>query len=65
MSGLIHQLFTSGISMDTTPQIYRLKADTSGRIVLPTEAREHNHITGGDTVVVVDDSTGMQMIAEV
>jgi AbrB family looped-hinge helix DNA binding protein len=57
--------------MDTAPQIYRLKVDPSGRIVLPTEARERNHIAGGDTVVVVDDSTGMhiktldQMIAEV
>ncbi len=57
--------------MDTSPQIYRLKVDTSGRIVLPTEARERNHIAGGDTVVVVDDSTGLhiktldQMITEV
>lgn len=57
--------------MDATPQIYRLKVDTSGRIVLPTEARERNHIAGGDTVVVVDDATGIhiktldQMLAEV
>ena len=60
----------SGV-MQSTPQVYRLKVDTSGRIVLPTEARERNHIAGGDTVVVVEDAQGLhiktldQMIADV
>ncbi len=52
-------------------QVYNLKVDASGRIVLPSEARERHHIAGGDTVIVVEDDAGLhiktqdQLIAEV
>jgi len=52
-------------------QVYHLKVDTSGRIVLPADARQRNHIAEGDTVVVIDDDSGLhiktrdQLLAEV
>lgn len=42
-------------------RIYRTKVDSSGRIVLPVEARQRNHITEGDTVVVVEDDHGLHV----
>jgi AbrB family looped-hinge helix DNA binding protein len=42
-------------------QIYRVKVDSSGRIVLPAEVRERNHIAVGDTVVVMEDSHGFHI----
>src|SRR5580704_19444126 len=47
--------------MINAPQVYRLKVDTSGRILLPSELREDRHIEGGDTVVVVKDSLGLHI----
>ena len=52
-------------------QVYNLKVDASGRIVLPSGTRERHHIAGGDTVVVVEDDSGLhiktrdQLLAEV
>jgi len=57
--------------MQTEPQIYRLKVDNSGRIVLPADLRQQHHIAEGDTIVVVKDNHGLhlktldQVIAEV
>jgi AbrB family looped-hinge helix DNA binding protein len=57
--------------MQTEHQVYRLKVDTSGRIVLPADLRQKNHIAEGDTIVVIKDDAGLhiktldQIIAEV
>jgi AbrB family looped-hinge helix DNA binding protein len=56
--------------MPAERQTYHLKVDSSGRIVLPAEARARNHIAEGDTVTVVEDENGLhvktldQVIAE-
>ena len=42
-------------------RVYRTRVDSSGRIVLPSEARERNHIAEGDTVVVVEDALGLHV----
>jgi AbrB family looped-hinge helix DNA binding protein len=47
--------------MSTGQQIYNLKVDSSGRIVLPAEARDRQHIATGDTVVVVEDDHGLHI----
>jgi AbrB family looped-hinge helix DNA binding protein len=47
--------------MQGEQQIYHLKVDASGRIVLPAEARERNHIAEGDTLVVVADAQGLHI----
>ena len=38
--------------MESAPQTYHLKVDSSGRILLPSDARERHRIANGDTVVV-------------
>ena len=47
--------------MPTDRQVYHLKVDASGRIVLPAEERQRNHIAEGDTVVVVADQNGLHV----
>lgn len=47
--------------MSSERQTYHLKVDSSGRIVLPAEARARNHIAEGDTVVVVEDDSGLHV----
>jgi AbrB family looped-hinge helix DNA binding protein len=47
--------------MPSERQTYHLKVDSSGRIVLPAEARARNHIAEGDTVVVVEDDNGLHV----
>ena len=47
--------------MEEGRQVYNLKVDASGRIVLPAEARERNHIVSGDTLVAVEDNTGIHL----
>lgn len=42
-------------------RIYHAKVDSSGRIVLPAEARQRNHIAEGDTVVLVEDGSGFRL----
>jgi AbrB family looped-hinge helix DNA binding protein len=56
--------------MPSGRQTYHLKVDSSGRIVLPADARDRQHIANGDTVVVIEDESGLhvktqdQVIAE-
>jgi AbrB family looped-hinge helix DNA binding protein len=47
--------------MSSERQTYHLKVDSSGRIVLPADARARNHIAEGDTVVVIEDSNGLHV----
>jgi AbrB family looped-hinge helix DNA binding protein len=47
--------------MENPPQTYHLKVDSSGRILLPSDARERHRIANGDTVVVVDDTLGLRI----
>jgi bifunctional DNA-binding transcriptional regulator/antitoxin component of YhaV-PrlF toxin-antitoxin module len=42
-------------------QVYHLKVDTTGRIVLPSEAHARNHIVEGDTVVVIEGAQGLHV----
>jgi AbrB family looped-hinge helix DNA binding protein len=57
--------------MSGVKQVYNLKVDASGRIVLPADARHRNRIAEGDTVVIIDDDSGLhvttrdQLLAEV
>ena len=47
--------------MQTESQVYQLKVDSSGRIVLPAESRARNRIAEGDTVTVVEDNHGLHI----
>jgi AbrB family looped-hinge helix DNA binding protein len=57
--------------MQEKSQVYNVKVDSSGRIALPSDARERRHIASGDTVVLVEDENGLhiktreQLLAEV
>ena len=57
--------------MDDKHQVYNIKVDASGRIVLPADARQRNRIAEGDTVTVIEDDSGLhiktreQLLAEV
>jgi len=42
-------------------QVYHLKVDSSGRILLPSEARERHRIASGDTLVVTEDAYGIRL----
>lgn len=41
--------------------VYHARVDASGRIVIPAEARQRNHIAEGDTLVVVEDEQGLHV----
>jgi AbrB family looped-hinge helix DNA binding protein len=48
--------------MELAPsQVYHLKVDSSGRVLLPAEARERHRIVGGDTLVVTEDMFGIRL----
>lgn len=47
--------------MESDHQVYHLRVDSSGRIVLPADARDRQHIASGDTVVVVEDNHGLHI----
>lgn len=47
--------------MPAQHNVYHLKVDNSGRIVLPAEARNLNHISEGDTVVMIHDDAGLHV----
>lgn len=47
--------------MDNANYVYRLKVDSSGRLLLPTEARDRHRIANGDTVVVLDGVDGLRV----
>ena len=40
---------------------YHARVDSSGRIVIPAEARQRNRIAEGDTLVVVEDNHGLHV----
>ncbi len=41
--------------------VYHARVDSSGRIVIPAEARTRNKIKEGDTLVVVEDDCGLHV----
>lgn len=43
------------------PRSYHTKLDASGRIVIPAEVRQRKKLAEGDTIVVVDDETGLHV----
>jgi bifunctional DNA-binding transcriptional regulator/antitoxin component of YhaV-PrlF toxin-antitoxin module len=47
--------------MESASQVYHVKLDSSGRLLIPSEARERHQIASGDTLVVVDDSFGLRV----
>ncbi len=47
--------------MGSAPQTYHLKVDSSGRILLPSDARERHRIANGDTVIVTDEPSGLRI----
>jgi bifunctional DNA-binding transcriptional regulator/antitoxin component of YhaV-PrlF toxin-antitoxin module len=38
-----------------------VKLDSSGRLLIPSEARERHQMSAGDTVVIVDDGSGLRV----
>ena len=42
-------------------RVYQARVDSSGRIVIPAEARSRNKIKEGDTLVVVEDDHGLHV----
>jgi AbrB family looped-hinge helix DNA binding protein len=42
-------------------QIYHLKLDGRGRIVLPARVRARYHIASGDTITLIDDEYGLHI----
>lgn len=47
--------------MQNQERYFRLKVDTSGRIVLPAELRSRHHIGEGDTVILVEKDGELQI----
>lgn len=47
--------------MESAKQIYHVKLDSSGRLLIPSEARERHHIESGDTLVMVEDNYGLHV----
>jgi AbrB family looped-hinge helix DNA binding protein len=47
--------------VESTNQIYHVKLDSSGRLLIPSEARERHRIASGDTLVVVEDDHGLHV----
>ena len=47
--------------MQTAEHVYHLKVDGAGRVVLPAEVRTRHQITPNETIVMIDDSTGLRV----
>lgn len=47
--------------MESANQIYHVKLDSSGRLLIPSEARERHQMSAGDTMVVVEDQFGLRV----
>lgn len=47
--------------MQEQNHFYRLKVDSSGRLLLPSESKSRHRISNGDTVVIVDDGEGLHI----
>lgn len=43
------------------PRVYRSKVDSSGRILLPAELRSQHGLDCGDSVILVDEGTGVEL----
>ena len=43
------------------PKVYRSKIDSSGRILLPAELRSQHGLDVGDSVILVDEGTGVEL----
>lgn len=41
--------------------VYHTKIDSSGRIVIPVEARERRKLEEGDTILLVEDKHGLHV----
>jgi AbrB family looped-hinge helix DNA binding protein len=42
-------------------RVYRSRVDSSGRIVLPADVRQHHRIHTGDQVVIIEGDDGLQV----
>ena len=47
--------------MDSAKQVFHVKLDSSGRLLIPSESRERYHMESSDTLVVVDDGHGLRV----
>lgn len=47
--------------MEDKSHVYHVKLDSSGRLLIPSEARERHHMAAGDTMVVVEDEFGLRV----
>jgi len=47
--------------MDGAKQVYHVKLDSSGRLLIPSEARERHQMASGETLVVVEDEFGLRV----
>jgi bifunctional DNA-binding transcriptional regulator/antitoxin component of YhaV-PrlF toxin-antitoxin module len=47
--------------MEGEPRVYHVKLDSSGRLLIPSEARERHQMSAGDTMVVVEDKFGLRV----
>jgi bifunctional DNA-binding transcriptional regulator/antitoxin component of YhaV-PrlF toxin-antitoxin module len=47
--------------MEGAKQVYHVKLDSSGRLQIPSEARERHQIASGETLIVEDDSFGLRI----
>jgi bifunctional DNA-binding transcriptional regulator/antitoxin component of YhaV-PrlF toxin-antitoxin module len=49
------------VEMDGDSRVYHVKLDSSGRLLIPAEARERHQISVGDTMVVIEDKFGLRV----
>ena len=47
--------------MESARQVFHIKLDSSGRLLIPSEARERYQMESSDTLVVVDDGHGLRV----
>ena len=43
------------------PKVYHISIDSAGRVVIPAESRQRNHLQTGETVVAIDDGHGVHL----
>jgi hypothetical protein len=60
-ASIFHQRYLLNHRMQHEQRIYPIKVDALGGITLPLEIRERQHITGGDTLILVDDAHGLHL----
>ena len=47
--------------MGSANQIYHVKLDSSGRLLIPADACERHNMDSGDTLVLADDRSGLRI----